>query len=66
MLPSTPHVKTVYEENIIPALLSLDPDVAQDTLAIDSTTLDVQEAQAIAVKMIRMGVPMVDAPVSGG
>lgn len=66
MLPSSPQVKTVYEENVLPALASLSLDTAHDTLAIDSTTLDVTLAQEVAKKMGNLGVSMVDAPVSGG
>ncbi len=66
MLPSSPHVKSVYEENVLPALASLSPDIAHETLAIDSTTLDVSVAQQVATKLNGLGVAMVDAPVSGG
>lgn len=66
MLPSSPQVKTVYEENIIPALASLSADTARETLTIDSTTLDVSVAQQVAQQLSNIGVSAVDAPVSGG
>ncbi|KAF5324493.1 hypothetical protein D9611_004488 [Ephemerocybe angulata] len=66
MLPSSPHVKEVYTNRIIPALASLAPEVARDTLFIDSTTLDVDVARAVASEVTRKGASMVDAPVSGG
>jgi len=66
MLPSSPHVKQVYLQGIIPALKGLPSrDVAQ-TLCIDSTTLDVDVARAIAADISNIGAQMVDAPVSGG
>ena len=68
MLPSSPQVKTVYSESngIIPALLSLPKEVAQQTLCIDSTTLDVNVAREVATRLYDAGAQMVDAPVSGG
>ena len=66
MLPSSPHVKQVYLQGIIPALKELpSQDVAQ-TLCIDSTTLDVDVAREIATDISDIGAQMVDAPVSGG
>lgn len=68
MLPSSPQVRTVYSNSggIIPALRSLPKDAAQDTLCIDSTTLDVEVARYIAREVIQTGAQMTDAPVSGG
>ncbi|KAF8894412.1 NAD binding domain of 6-phosphogluconate dehydrogenase-domain-containing protein [Infundibulicybe gibba] len=66
MLPSSPQVKTVYSEGIIPTLRRLPSDVAAQTLCIDSTTLDVTVARAVAGEVIETGAQMVDAPVSGG
>ena len=68
MLPSSPQVKIVYSESngIIPALLSLPKEVAQQTLCIDSTTLDVEVARDVATRLHDTGAKMVDAPVSGG
>jgi 3-hydroxyisobutyrate dehydrogenase len=66
MLPSSPQVRTVYSESIIPTLRQLPADVAHDTLCIDSTTLDVNVARDVARDVIQAGAQMVDAPVSGG
>ncbi len=66
MLPSSPHVKKVYNESIIPGLHALPPDVMRDSFAIDSTTLDVSVAQELASQLNDLGVQTVDAPVSGG
>ncbi|KAI6151014.1 NAD-binding of NADP-dependent 3-hydroxyisobutyrate dehydrogenase-domain-containing protein [Pisolithus tinctorius] len=50
MLPSSPEVQTVYTESngIIPALRSFAADKPQQTLLIDSTTLDVDVARRVA------------------
>jgi len=66
MLPSSPQVGTLYSESIIPTLRQLPGDVAQSTLCIDSTTLDVNVARDVARDVIQTGAQMVDAPVSGG
>lgn len=68
MLPSSPHVRNVYveEDGIISALRSLPPEIAQSTLCIDSTTLDVEVARDVAADVERAGAAIVDAPVSGG
>lgn len=68
MLPSSPHVRSVYAEagGIIPALRSLSHEDASSTLCIDSTTLDVEVAREIAATVRKTGASMVDAPVSGG
>ncbi|PBK77656.1 3-hydroxyisobutyrate dehydrogenase [Armillaria solidipes] len=66
MLPSSPHVKKVYNESILPGLHALPPDVMRDSFAIDSTTLDVSVAQELASQLNDLGVQTVDAPVSGG
>ncbi|KAF8558489.1 hypothetical protein OG21DRAFT_1504230 [Imleria badia] len=65
MLPSSPQVKTVYcdQNGIISALKSID---TQNTLFIDSTTLDVGVARQVAGDVILTGAQMIDAPVSGG
>lgn len=68
MLPSSPHVKEVYGQRIIPILgqlYSSDSNLASDTLFVDSTTLDVTVAQDVA-KQVNEFAQMVDAPVSGG
>ncbi|KAF8636725.1 hypothetical protein AX17_003528 [Amanita inopinata Kibby_2008] len=66
MLPSSPQVNSVYRDGIIPSLSKLPTEVVQNTLCIDSTTLDVTIARDVAKDVIRTGARMVDAPVSGG
>jgi len=68
MLPSSPHVRSVYAEagGIIPALHSLPHEQAHSTLCIDSTTLDVEVAREVAETVHKTGATMIDAPVSGG
>ena len=66
MLPSSPHVKQVYLQGIIPTLKELPSQDVVQTLCIDSTTLDVDVARAIATDISTIGAQMVDAPVSGG
>jgi hypothetical protein len=68
MLPSSPHVHQVYLDSsgIVPALRSLSPADASNTLCIDSTTLDVQVGRDVAAVVHSAGAGMVDAPVSGG
>lgn len=66
MLPSSAQVRTVYGGGIIPTLRSLPAALAQKTVCIDSTTLDVDVAREAAKDVIATGASMVDAPVSGG
>lgn len=68
MLPSSPQVQAVYSQanGITPTLRSLPADVARATLCIDSTTLDVKVARAVAADVVLTGAQIVDAPVSGG
>lgn len=66
MLPSSPQVRTVYSDGIIPLLRRGPSGVARNTLFIDSTTLDVNVAREVASDVIATGSQMVDAPVSGG
>jgi 3-hydroxyisobutyrate dehydrogenase len=66
MLPSSPQVKSVYNEGIIPALQTLPDEFTRTTLCIDSTTLDVDVARTVAESVLQTGAQMVDAPVSGG
>lgn len=69
MLPSSPHVLSVYEgfsEGIIPALKELPAEEAQKTLCIDSTTCHVSTSQELAQILGEAQVNIVDAPVSGG
>ncbi|WP_417684268.1 3-hydroxyisobutyrate dehydrogenase [Roseibium sp.] len=61
MLPAGKHVRKIYEgeggvlDNATPG-----------TLLIDSSTIDVDSARAVAAAAEAKGMPMVDAPVSGG
>jgi len=69
MLPSSPHVLSVYEgfsEGIVPALKELPAEEAQKTLCIDSTTCHVSTSQELAQILGEVQVNIVDAPVSGG
>lgn len=69
MLPSSPHVRSVYEgfsEGIIAALRELPAEEAQKTLCIDSTTCHVSTSQELAQTLGEVQVNIVDAPVSGG
>ena len=66
MLPSSPQVKSVYSDAIVPALSQLPAELVQSTLCIDSTTLDVDVARDVAFAVTQEGARMVDAPVSGG
>ncbi|KAF8078140.1 3-hydroxyisobutyrate dehydrogenase [Lyophyllum atratum] len=66
MLPSSPQVKTVYSEGLLPVLRRLPQEQARSTLCIDSTTLDVSVARQVSADVISTGAEMVDAPVSGG
>ncbi|THV07856.1 3-hydroxyisobutyrate dehydrogenase [Dendrothele bispora CBS 962.96] len=66
MLPSSPQVRSVYNEGIVPTLRNLPEELARNTLCIDSTTLDVEVARTVAQNVIQSGAQMVDAPVSGG
>jgi len=61
MLPAGQHVREVY--------LSSDgvlASVGAGTLLIDSSTIDVDSARAVAAAAEKKGLAMLDAPVSGG
>ncbi|KAJ3515964.1 hypothetical protein NLJ89_g1422 [Agrocybe chaxingu] len=67
MLPSSPQVKTVYTGSIIPTLHKVHGvNANEETLCIDSTTLDVEVARQVASGVAETGGKMIDAPVSGG
>ena len=51
---------------VLSALRTLPREQAQNTLCIDSTTLDVNTARNVAAHVIETGAQIVDAPVSGG
>lgn len=61
MLPAGAHVRKVYTEEggILDAARA-------GTLMIDSSTIDVDSARAVAAAAAEKGMLMVDAPVSGG
>jgi 3-hydroxyisobutyrate dehydrogenase len=61
MLPSSPHVKSVYlgEEGIF-------AEVSAGIPLIDSSTIDPHTAREVAAAASTHGNPMADAPVSGG
>ena len=61
MLPSSPHVRSVYqgEQGVLAS-------VSPGTLLIDSSTIDPHTARDVAMDARAHGNNMVDAPVSGG
>lgn len=61
MLPSSPHVRSVYlgEYGVLKG-------ASQGTPLIDSSTIDPLTAREVAMDAKAKGCPMVDAPVSGG
>ncbi len=61
MLPAGAHVRKVYagEDGIL-------AHARPGTLLIDSSTIDVESARFVAAAAEKAGMPMVDAPVSGG
>ncbi len=61
MLPSSPHVRSVYsgESGVI-------ANAKAGTLLIDSSTIDPLTSREVAFDALARGLPMVDAPVSGG
>jgi 3-hydroxyisobutyrate dehydrogenase len=61
MLPAGQHVREVYLE--IGGVLD---NAKPGTLLIDCSTIDVESARAVAAAAEAKGLPMIDAPVSGG
>jgi 3-hydroxyisobutyrate dehydrogenase len=61
MLPSSPHVKSVYldKEGVLSG-------AARGVTLIDSSTIDPHTAREVASLAAQHGNPMADAPVSGG
>jgi len=59
MLPAGPHVRQVYAEQIL-------PNAPRSALLIDSSTIDVESARAVAAEAKAAGFRFADAPVSGG
>lgn len=59
MLPAGKHVKSIYEDTILPS-------VNANTLLLDCSTIDVATAKLVGEMAQSKGLLMVDAPVSGG
>jgi len=59
MLPAGPHVRSVYADQIL-------PNAPKSALLIDSSTIDVESARAVAAQAKAAGFRFADAPVSGG
>jgi 3-hydroxyisobutyrate dehydrogenase len=61
MLPSSPHVKSVYlgADGVLAG-------VRKDIPLVDSSTIDPHTAREVAAIAAQQGNPMADAPVSGG
>ncbi len=59
MLPAGQHVAQVYEDSVL-------GNARAGALLIDSSTIDVATARALAAKAAARGMTAVDAPVSGG
>jgi 3-hydroxyisobutyrate dehydrogenase len=59
MLPAGAHVASVWRE-------ALFPNVSPGTLLIDCSTIDVETSRTLAAAAGALGLPSVDAPVSGG
>ena len=59
MLPAGPEVAQVYDADVL-------ANARPGTLLIDSSTIDVDTARAVAAKAEAAGFAMIDAPVSGG
>jgi 3-hydroxyisobutyrate dehydrogenase len=61
MLPSSPHVKNVYsfEAGVL-------ANAKAGTLLIDCSTIDPMVAREVAFDAAAKGLPIIDAPVSGG
>lgn len=59
MLPAGQHVRAVYDADVL-------PHARPGTLLIDSSTIDVATARAVADDAHARGLIAVDAPVSGG
>lgn len=58
MLPSGEELRSVYEE--------LSPHLQKGTLLMDCSTVDVATARSMSEKMGKLGIHVLDAPVSGG
>jgi len=64
MLPASAHVEGLYLGNDgKPGILQ---DIAAGTLVIDSSTIAAASSRKVAEAAARRGIPVLDAPVSGG
>jgi 3-hydroxyisobutyrate dehydrogenase len=59
MLPAGPHVRQVYAEQIL-------AHAPKSAILVDSSTIDVESARAVAAQAKAAGFRFADAPVSGG
>ncbi|WP_255414600.1 3-hydroxyisobutyrate dehydrogenase [Caulobacter sp. 602-1] len=59
MLPAGPHVRAVYGDQVLKS-------APKSALLIDSSTIDVESARAVAGQAAEAGFRFADAPVSGG
>ncbi len=59
MLPAGKHVRAVYEADIL-------PNAPSGALLVDCSTIDVDNARAVAKSAVEAGFRAADAPVSGG
>jgi 3-hydroxyisobutyrate dehydrogenase len=59
MLPAGPDVRALYADHIL-------PHAPKTALLIDSSTIDVENARAVAAQAKAAGFRFADAPVSGG
>ncbi|KAJ3101420.1 hypothetical protein HDU97_001350 [Phlyctochytrium planicorne] len=66
MLPAGPHVRKVYLDEQSGILAGLKGRPSGSVLLIDSSTIDVGTAKAVAAASAQAGAVMIDAPVSGG
>jgi 3-hydroxyisobutyrate dehydrogenase len=64
MLPAGQHVRDVWMHQ--GGLIEVLKAGGNDPILIDSSTIDVESARAVAAEAAAAGLPMVDAPVSGG
>jgi len=59
MLPAGPDVRALYAGQVL-------PNAAKGALLVDSSTIDVESARAVAAQAAEAGFRFADAPVSGG
>jgi 3-hydroxyisobutyrate dehydrogenase len=64
MLPAGQHVRDVWMHQ--GGLIEVLKEAGNDPLLIDSSTIDVESARAVAEEAAAAGLKMIDAPVSGG